>query len=104
MRRRSMAGPQSEPPIPWSSERRSWASLLLFIHLFAIVVAVTTYTRPSGLQVRLHALFAPYLRNLHLTPYPNSYPFARFHLTHGGRTDVDFTCEIDVQTSDGKTE
>jgi hypothetical protein len=88
----------------WSPEARTWVSLLLFAHLFAVVVAVTTYTRPSGLQDRLHGLFAPYLRNLHLTPFPASYPFARFHLTHAGPTDIDFSVEIDANKADGSTE
>ena len=83
---------------------RTWVSLLLFIHLFAVSVAVTTYTRPSGVQERLHALFDPYLRNLHLTAFPSSYPFARFHLTHGLATDVNFTVNVNIPTADGKTE
>jgi hypothetical protein len=95
---------QQSPSEPsWSPEARTWASLLLFAHLFALVVAVTTYTRPSLLQDRLHGLFAPYLRNLHLTPLPVSYPFARFHLTHAGPVDVDFSVQIDAQKADGST-
>lgn len=97
----------TETPRPaptWSAETRTWVSLLLFVHLFAVVVAVTSYTRPSILQERLHSLFEPYLRNLHLTALPNSYPFARFHLTHAGATDVDFTIEIEAQRADGTTD
>jgi len=94
-----------QPPEPqWSPEARTWASLLLFAHLFAVFVAVTTYTRPSLLQQQLHGLFAPYLRNLHLTAYPVSYPFARYHLTHAASSDVDFVVEVDVQKSDGSTQ
>jgi len=89
--------PQSPRTAPtWDANVRSWVSLLLFIHLFAIGVAVTTYTRPSVLQERLHQFFAVYLRNLHMTAYPYSYPFARFHLTHAMPGDVDFACEIEV--------
>ncbi len=97
----------TETPTPaptWSAETRTWVSLLLFVHLFAVVVAVTTYTRPSMLQERLHDLFEPYLRNLHLTALPNSYPFARFHLTHAGTTDVDFSIEIEAQRAEGTSD
>lgn len=85
---------KSSPPITWSSETRTWVSLLLFAHLFAVAVAITSYTRPSNLQRRLHGVFQPYLRNLHLTALPNSYPYARFHLGHAGETDVDFRVEV----------
>jgi hypothetical protein len=93
-----------QPPAPvWGSEARTAASLILIVHLFAVVVAVTTYTRPGPLQERLHDLFDPYLRNLHLTAYPVSYPFARFHLTHALPNDVDFTCQVEF-SKDGKSE
>jgi hypothetical protein len=98
-----VTGPQ-RPAIQWSPETRTWVSLLLFAHLFAVVVAVTTYTRPSGLQRRLHGVFAPYLRNLHLTALPTSYPFARFHLTFAGESDVDFSVEVDAERADGSSE
>jgi hypothetical protein len=94
----------SDTPSPkpvWSPEARTAASLVIFVHLFALVVAVTTYTRPGPLQVRLHDLFALYLRNLHLTAYPVSYPFARFHLTHALPTDVDFNCQVEFQKAGG---
>ena len=77
---------------------------MLFVHLFAVVVAVTTYTRPSQLQRQLHELFAPYLRNLHLTAYPVSYPFARYYLTHALPSDVDFACQVEFQASPGETQ
>jgi hypothetical protein len=100
-----MTDHHESPPEPrWSPETRTWVSLLLFAHLFAVFVAVTTYTRPSLLQDRLHGVFAPYLRILHLTALPVSYPFARFHLTHAGPVDVDFSVEVDVQNPDGSTD
>src|SRR5262245_3477477 len=93
------------PPEPtWSPEARTWVSLLLFVHLLAVVVAVTAYTQPSALQDRLHELFAPYLRNLHLTALPVSYPYARFHYTHGGPNDTDFSVSVEAQKSDGTSE
>jgi hypothetical protein len=100
-----------EPELAWSPELRTWVSLLLFAHLFALVVAVTTYARPSGLQEQLHALFDPYLRNLHMTAYPVShpdspvsYPFARYHLTHATPNDVDFAVEVEIPGPDGTIE
>jgi hypothetical protein len=98
------ASDSQQPKIKWSPETRTWVSLLLFVHLFAVVVAVTTYTRPSALQRRLHGVFAPYLRNLHLTALPSSYPFARFHLTFAGESDVDYSVEVDTLLVDGTTE
>jgi hypothetical protein len=98
------ANHEPQPPqLQWSPETRTWVSLLLFAHLFALCVAVTTYTRPSLLQERLHELFEPYLRNLHLTAFPVSYPFARYHLTHAGPGDIDFSVEVDVDEPDGST-
>jgi hypothetical protein len=98
---------QQAPPPPephWSPETRTWVSLLLFAHLFAVIVAVTSYTRPSLLQERLHEVFAPYLRNLHLTALPVSYPFARYHLTHAGPGDVDFSIEVGVDAAAAEAE
>ena len=96
------ASPNPTPPkVVWGSEARTAASLLLFVHLFAVVVAITVYTRPSVLQLRLYELFDPYVRNLHLTAFPVSYPFARYHLTHALPIDVDFTCQVQVQDADG---
>ncbi len=83
----------------WSPEARNWASLLLFIHLFVVFVALAAYTRPSGVQQRLLPLFEPYLNNLDLSP---TQPFARYYLTHAAQADVDFSCEVDVEGSDGK--
>jgi hypothetical protein len=92
------------PPPTWSPETRSLVSLLIFAHLFALFVGVTTYTRPSDLQLRLHGLFAPYLRNLHFTAHQVSYPVARYYLTHALPTDVDFTCQVDFNTPDGSAQ
>jgi hypothetical protein len=89
-------------PVTWSQEARTVASLLLFAHLFAIVMAVTAYTQPSLLQLRLDGLFDPYLRNLHLTALPVSYPFARYQLTHALPSDVDFTCRVQFDGANGE--
>jgi len=97
----SLDKPSSGPVPTWSSETRSLVSLLIFAHLFALFVGVTTYTRPSDLQLRLHGLFGPYLRNLHFTAHQVSYPVARYYLTHALPTDVDFTCQVDFTASDG---
>jgi hypothetical protein len=76
-------------------------SLLLFMHLVAVFVAVTTYTRPSDSQLLVHRLFAAYLRPLHLTPVRETYPFARYYLTLGAPDDVDFACTVDYTAADG---
>ncbi len=89
------------PQPTWGPETRSLVSLLIFAHLFALFVGVTTYTRPSDLQLRLHGLFAPYLRNLHFTAHQVSYPVARYYLTHALPTDVDFTCQVDFDGPEG---
>jgi hypothetical protein len=99
--------PDAKVPAPqptWSPEVRTWVSLLLFAHLFAVVVAVTTYTRPSGVQEQLHAFFGPYLRTLHLAVFPVTYPFARYHLTHASPSDVDFSCEVEIKNKNGSAE
>jgi hypothetical protein len=95
--------PTNKPPaVTWSNEARTVASLLLFVHLFAAAIAAAAYTQPSFLQQRLHDLCEPYLRNLHLTALPVSYPFARYHLTHALPSDVDFTCEVRFAGADGQ--
>ncbi len=94
--------PPGEPV--WSPELRTWVSLVLFAHLFAVFIAVTSYTRPSLLQVRLHGVFESYLRNLQLTAYPVSYPCARYYLTHATPNDFDFSCEVEIQGKDGAVE
>jgi hypothetical protein len=88
----------------WPREVRTIVSLLLVAHLFAVFVAVTSYTRPSALQDRLHGLFGPYLRNLHLTVHPVTYPFARYYLTQANPGDVDFSCEVEMPGKDGAVE
>src|SRR5262245_26002231 len=100
-----MATESTQPAaIVWGRDARAWASLLIFAHLFAVTVAVTSYSRQSGLQARLHELFATYyLRPLHLTPLPVTYPFARFYLTHAlTNSDVDFRVDVELE-KDGKT-
>lgn len=97
----SLDKPSAGPAPTWSPQTRSLVSLLIFVHLFALFVGVTTYTRPSDLQLRLHELFSPYLRNLHFTAHQVSYPVARYYLTHALPTDVDFTCQVDFTAPGG---
>ena len=63
----------TQPPLP-SSEVRGWVSLVLFIHLFAVAIALTAYAAPSTLQERLRTLLAPYLATLNFDLNPNAYP------------------------------
>lgn len=57
---------------------RTFVSLLLFIHLFCVVAALSAGFSPSGLQTDLAAKLAPYTKTLHLGGH-----FVPFHLTDG---------------------
>ncbi|HEX4143014.1 MAG TPA: hypothetical protein VHY91_05650 [Pirellulales bacterium] len=76
-------------------------SLLLFVHLFAVVIALASYTAPSALQERLRILLAPYLATLNFDLNPNRYPTGRFYLTHDLPVDVDAVIRVDATLPDG---
>jgi hypothetical protein len=78
---------------------RSTLSLVLFIHLFAIAVALSSYTNPSGVQSRLREMLAIYAQNLNFDLNQNAYNVARFHQTHATPSDVDF--QITIESADG---
>jgi len=80
---------------------RSALSLVLFIHLFAIAVALSSYASPSGVQARLREMLAVYLQNLNFDLTQNAYNVARFHQTHATPSDVDFQLQIDATLPDG---
>ena len=77
-------------------------SLLLFIHLFSVLVALASYTAPSTLQERLRTLLAPYLATLNFDLNPNAYSTGRFYLTHDLPVDVDAVIRIDATLPDGQ--
>ena len=88
-----------------SSEVRGIVGLLLFIHLFTVTVALTSYVFPSALQARLLQVFGLYSATLNFDLAPNVYPAGRLYLTYGDTFsevgDVDFSIEIDATLPDG---
>jgi hypothetical protein len=97
----SHASPSS--PNLLSPGARSAISLVLFIHLFAVAVALSSYANPSGVQVRLREMLAIYLQNLNFDLNQNAYNTGRFHQTHATPTDVDFLVQIEAALPDGST-
>jgi hypothetical protein len=89
------------PTLP-SAEVRGLVSLVLFIHLFAVVIALAAYARPSTLQERLRTLLSPYLATLNFDLNPNEYPTGRFYLTHDLPVDVDAVIQVDATLPDGE--
>jgi hypothetical protein len=76
--------PPRDPQLP-SPAVRTAVSLALFVHLFAVGVAVLSNTEASALQVGLRPVVEPYLQLLNLD---RSY---RFHLTWYDQDEVDET-------------
>ena len=68
----------------WNSTARSVASLVLFIHLFCLAVALTANQAPSPLQERLLFVFRPYTQLLNF-----DVSFIRFDLTQETADDAD---------------
>jgi hypothetical protein len=80
-------------------------SLLLVLHLFCIVLAMSTFTRRSGLQERLLDVFAPYTRMLYLAPTSAVYQLCQYDaLTGGYPRDDDHYLEIEFINSAGERE
>ena len=61
---------------------RTLVSLLLFMHLFCVLVVLSAAFNPSALQQRLANIFAPWSKTLHLDPQ-----HVTFHLTTGEEGD-----------------
>lgn len=104
-----MAEPNStSEPGSSTSTVQTVVSLLLFVYLFGVALAMLSYTSASPIEQRLLEVM-PYLKVLDIDPV-HSYPsLARWHLTHfqAGDTqpvDVDFRVEITSQGEDGKEE
>ena len=76
--------------------------MFLFIHLFAVAIALASYTDPSTLQERLRTVLAPYLTTLNFDLNPNAYPTGRFYLTHDLPIDVDAVIHVDATLPDGE--
>ena len=86
-----------DAPLPAQGVRTT-ISLLLFMHLFGLVLGLTAYASPSSLQMKLKVVFGAYLQTLNFDFY-NS---ARLYLTHASPTDIDFTVEVTSKGADGQ--
>ena len=93
----------AEADLP-SPEVRGIIGLFLFIHLFAVALALTSYADTSALQNRLLQVFGPYTATMNFDLRPNIYPSGRFYLTHAEATDVDYAIEVDATLPDGSVE
>lgn len=71
-----------------SSPLQSAGSVLLFGHLFFLVVAMSANQAPSALQERLLSVFRPYVRLLNF-----DVSYTRFHLTHAAVVDAEHRVE-----------
>jgi hypothetical protein len=75
---------------------RSIASLLILIHLFAVVVSLLGNESASALRVRLAGVLAPYTRLLNLDPEFT----AGYHLTHAMEYEDDHQLMIEMDGRD----
>lgn len=81
---------------------RTWISLLLFIHLFMVAVAILAYPSPSTLEQRLCSTLNPYLRTLNFNLNHSAYSASRLHLTHAQDHDIDFKITATTTLKDGQ--
>jgi hypothetical protein len=79
----------------WNQTQRSIASLVLFIHLFCLGVALTANQAPSPLQERLLYVFRPYTQLLNF-----DVSFIRFDLTQETGDDADQRIEYLPENKD----
>jgi hypothetical protein len=103
MREPATQFPISDQPPASSSPVRTLISLLIFIHLFGVSLALLSYTAASPIEQRVLEIL-PYLKVLDIDPI-HTYPsLARWHLTHSMPNDVDFSVEVTAVLSDGGTQ
>ena len=96
--------PQADasPTIPGQGAR-AVLSLVIFVHLFLVAVAFTSYSSASALQQRLLQVFGPYLKTFNFDVNRAYGAAGRYHLTHALLTDIDYTLEVDAKV-DGRIE
>jgi hypothetical protein len=100
-----MASPKSTAPKMPSPVVQQVVSLLLVLHLFCVVLALSTFTNRSGLQERLLDVFAPYTRTLYLAPSSPVYQLSRYDaLTGSFGQDDDHYVEIEFTNAAGERE
>jgi hypothetical protein len=80
-------------------------SLLIVLHLFCVIVALSSYTRRSPLQMRLLNLLAPYTRTLNIAPASAPFHLTQYDaLTGEFEHDDEHYLELTITTPDGQTE
>jgi len=105
---------QAPPQLP-SQGVRTLLSLLLFLHLFSLGVVFLSYGNPLGIEEqaslsrRLLDRFSPYVETFNLNlghrhRVPTPPETARYYLTRGMPSDVDFVVDIDAHKKDGTIE
>lgn len=94
-----MSAPEHELPAEWL---RTAVSFVLFLHLFALTVAVLSNWDPSSLALRLRNVpfLEPYLEALALD---RSY-LPQYALTFGEPEDTDDEIQLELQLADGSLE
>jgi len=90
-----IAAGNSTAPTAAPSTLQSVGSVLLFAHLFFLVVAMSANQAPSAVQDRLLSVFRPYVRLLNF-----DVSFTRFHLTHAAAIDAEHRIEYLPQGAD----
>jgi hypothetical protein len=88
---------EDQPAKELTGTSRSILSLLIFVHLFCVVVVLFGNHYGSELQFRLIRFMGPYTRLLYFDPQV----IAGFHLSHSEEVEDDHFLE--VQTVDGAT-
>lgn len=93
-----MAGSQRSHRIPdtrvgaLSPRAAGWVSLLIFVHLFCVAVALFNNLYASMLGQRIVRALAPYTHLLNFDPHF----VAGFHLTHGLEFEDDHVIEVEL--------
>jgi hypothetical protein len=90
---------ESDPQPAPGDNTRAFVSLLLFIHLFIVLVCLAANLTPSELEMRLLHMFRPYAQLLNF-----DLDGTRYYLTHATENDVDHRWEVLPVESDEGTE
>lgn len=74
---------------PLADSLRSWVSVAITIHFFAIIISLAANISPSKLEQRLLKVLAPYTASLH-----QNYAGVPLEMTRG--TEIDYPCEFEI--------
>ncbi|MGN6547274.1 MAG: hypothetical protein ACTHK7_19635 [Aureliella sp.] len=74
---------------PLADSLRSWVSVAITIHFFAIIISLAANISPSQLEQRLLKVLAPYTGSLH-----QNYAGVPLEMTRG--TEIDYPCEFEI--------